>query len=81
MLEIEKTVEHESEGYTNCNCCSWYSHQRIDKRTRGLGNKRTTGDNPIYSIADISQNTEKSPGDLRGLVAQTTVKDNQLMLM
>ena len=65
---LRKTVEHESDGYTNCNWCSWYSNQRIGKRTWGLGNKRTSGDNPNYSIAEIGQNTKKSPRDLRRLV-------------
>ena len=31
---------------------------------QGLGNQRTSGDHPNYSIIEISQNTEKSPGDL-----------------
>ena len=62
---IEKTVEHESNDYTNCNWCSCYSHQRIDTRTGGLRNKRTSGNHPNYTIIKISQNTEKSPGDLR----------------
>ena len=40
------------------------------------------GDNPIYSIIKIGQNTEKSPGDLRRLaVTQTPVKDHPLTLM
>ena len=39
-------------------------------------------DHPDYSIVDNSQNTEKSPGDLRRLaVTQTPVKDHQLTLM
>ena len=29
--------------------------------TRGLENKRTSGDHPNYSIVEISQNSEKSP--------------------
>ena len=49
------------------------------KGTRGLGNKRTSGDNTNYSIVEIKQNTEKSPGDLRRLaVTQIPVKDHQL---
>ena len=52
------------------------------KRTRGLRNKKTSGDNPNFSIAEIGLNTEKSLGDLRRLVVtQTPVKDHQLMLM
>ena len=39
--------------------------KRINKRTEGLGNMSTSGDNPNYRIAMIGQNTEKSPGDLR----------------
>ena len=46
------------------------------KATRGLENKRTSGDYPNYYIIEIGQNTEKSPGDLRRL-AVTTMKDHQ----
>ena len=59
----KKTMEHEGDNYTNCNCCSWYTYQRINKGTWGLGNKRTSGDHPIYCSVEIGQNTEKSPGD------------------
>ena len=38
--------------------------------TRGLGNKRTRRDHPNYSILEIGQNTEKSPGDLLSLRLQ-----------
>ena len=34
--ELEKTVEHESHGYTNCRRCSWYSHQRFGKELEDL---------------------------------------------
>ena len=33
--------------------------------TRGLRNKRTSGDNPNYRITEMGQNTEKSPVGLR----------------
>ena len=70
--ELKKTMEHESDVYSNYNWCSWYSHRRIIKGTGGLGNKRTIGDHPNYSII------EKSPGDSRRLaVTQTTVKNSQ----
>ena len=79
---LEKTVEHESDGYTNCNWCPWYSHRRIDKGNVGLGSKRTSGDHPNYCIIEIEQNSEKSPGDLRRLAdTQTPVKNHQLTLM
>ena len=32
----KKTVDHKSDGITNCNWSSWYSHQRIGTRTRRL---------------------------------------------
>ena len=63
----EKTVEHESYVYTDCNLCSWESHQKINKETRGLENKRKSEDYQNYCITEIGQNTEKSPGDLRRL--------------
>ncbi len=75
-------MEHESDDYTNCNWYPWYCHKKVDTRTGGLGNKRTSGDHPNYGIIKISQNTKNSPGDLRRLaVTQTPVKDHQLMLM
>ena len=33
--------------------------------TRGLGHKLTSRDHPDYSVIKISQNSEKSPEDLR----------------
>ncbi len=56
--------------------------KRIKKGTEGLGNNRMRRDPLNYCIIEISQNTEKSPGDLRRLfVTQTPVKDHQLTLM
>ena len=46
----------------------------LKKGTGGLGNKRTSGDDPNYCIIEIR--------DLRRLVVtQTPVKDHQLTLM
>ena len=76
--ELKKTVEHESDGDTKDNWCPCYSHQKIDKRTRGLGNNRTSRDHPNYSIIKICQNTEKSPGDLRIIsVTQTSLRNHR----
>ena len=72
--ELNKTVKHESDVYTSCNWCSWYSHQRIGTKTGGLGNDRTSRDHPNYYIIEIGQNTEEIPGDLRGFaVIQTHI--------
>ena len=51
---------------------------------KGLGDLEIGGrvDSPNYIIVENSQNTEKSPGDLRRLaVTQTQMKDHQLSLM
>ena len=55
---------------------------KISKRTGRVGNKRTNGDHQIYSIFRISENTEKSPEDLKGLaIVQTPKEDHQLTLV
>ena len=60
-------MEYESDGDISCNWCSRYSHQRIDKGTGGFGNN--------FSFIKTSQNTKKSPVDLRRLaVTQTPSK-------
>ena len=77
--EIKNTMEHVSDSDINCNWSTRYSQQWIVTGTGGLGNKMTSGDHPIYSIVEISQNSKKSPGDLRGLaVTQTPVESHQL---
>ena len=78
-MELKKYVEHERDNYTTCNWCSWYSHQMISTRTAVFGNNRTVGDCLNYSIIEISQNTEKSPGDFKRLaVTQPSEKSHQL---
>ena len=67
-------MEPESDDDTNFNCCSWYSHKRIDTGFGGLGNKRTIRDNPNYGINKIGKNMEESPGDMRFTVTQTPEK-------
>ena len=78
----KQTMEHETNGDTNCNQCAWYRHQRIGKGTGRIGNKNTSGDHLNNSTIKVGQNTVKSLGDLRWLgVTQTPVKDYQLILM
>ena len=55
LKKKQKTVEHESEGDTNCNWRAWYGHQKIGTGTGGLGNNWTSGDHPNYSIAEIEE--------------------------
>ena len=75
-------MEHEGDGDTNCDWRTWYSHQRIDTETARLENKRTSEDYINYSIVEIGQNTEKSPGHMRRLaITQILVENHQLTLM
>ena len=68
-------MKHESVGDTNCYRRARYSHQRIDIGAGRLGNKRRNRNHPHYNIIKITQDTEKSPGDLRRLaVTQTPLK-------
>ncbi len=46
-------MEQESDGDSNCDWCAKYSHQNTGTETGGLENKRTSGDHPNYSIAEI----------------------------
>ena len=72
-------MKREVNADTNSNCCSWHSHQKIGTTTGGLRNKTTSEHDPDYSIAEIGQNTEKSPGELRRLaVTQTPVRTHRL---
>ena len=48
----------------------------LGKGTKGLANERTSVDHPNDRIIKISQNTEKSPGHLRGLAVIPTAGEN-----
>ena len=75
-------MEYIGDNDSSCNWCTWNNPKRFGKWTGKLRNQRTNGDHPNYSIAEISQNTEKSPGDLRRLaLTQTPVIDHQLTLV
>ena len=77
--ELKKTVVHESDGDTSYDWCSWYSHQKSGTRTGRLGNKRTNGDHPNYSIIKIGQNTFKNVGDLERLAdTQIPARDSRV---
>ena len=52
-LDLARELKkYEGDNYTNQDWCFWYSHQRIIKRTGGLGNKRTSGDHLNYYIIE-----------------------------
>ena len=80
--ELNKTMEHVSDCYTICNWCAWYSNEMFGTRTRGLGNKRKSEEHQNYSIVEFSQNSKKSPGDLRRFnFTQTLVDKHHLTLV
>ena len=52
------------------------------KEARRVGNRTTNRNHSNYSIVEIGENPETSPGDLRKLaVTRTPVKDHQLTLV
>ena len=54
----------------------------INKRTGGIGNNGASGECQNNSIVETSQNTDKSPRDLRRfVVVQTPVENHQLTLV
>ena len=60
----KKVVQHEGNDDTNCRWCSWNDTKRLGEGTGGNGNQWNNRDHPEYSIVEISQNTQKSHGDL-----------------
>ena len=79
--ELKRTMEYEV-TVTPIVIGALYTPQRIDKKTGRLGDKSTNGDHSKYSIIKISQNNEKSPGDLRALAVTEILKENyQLTLV
>ena len=60
-------MEHESDDDANFKRCARYSHQRIDKGSGRLGNKKMSGDHPNCNIK-IGQN----PGNLNRLIVTQT---------
>ena len=75
-------MENESDNDANCNYHAWYSHQMISTENGRFGNMRTNGDHLHYSIVEISQKTERSPGDLRRIaVTSASVESHEITLV
>ena len=79
--------EYSSKNYHKINGNTkwyWYSSNGVQgfrEGARGIENQWKSRDHPKYCIADIGQNIQMSPGDLRKLtVIQFSVKDNQQRL-
>ena len=70
---LKKSMQHEDDGDTTG------ALGRIPKElVKGLENNRTSEDYPNYRIIIIGQNTEKSLGNLRFSINQTSVENHQL---
>ena len=77
-LGSKKVMEHEGDGDTNCSWCTCNSLQKLRKWGGTVGNQWTNWSHQNHGIAEIFQDTEKSPGNLRRLVVhQTSVKDRK----
>ena len=75
-------MEYDGDDDTNRGLCTWDNPQRICKEIGRLGNKKTSTENPEYSMIKIGHNTEESPGDTRRLaIIQTAVRNYQLILV
>ena len=75
-------MEHEGDNYTIMIGAFGRVIKGLFKGTGGFGGWRLSGDHPNYNIIENSQNTEKSPGDLRRFaVTQTPMKNHPLKLM
>ena len=53
LAREKQTMEREGVGDSSCGWCTWNNPQRIGKGTGRLGNKRTIGEYPDYSIIKI----------------------------
>ena len=75
-------MEYDGKGDTNCGWWYWNNSQRIDEWTRRFANKRTSRDDPDYSIIKIGQNIGNSQEKLRRLaITKTPVRNHQLTLV
>ena len=80
-MTLLENMEDEGEGDTYYNWCARNNPQRLGKETGRHGNRSRSRDQPNYSIVEVAQNIEKSPGDLRRLAISQTLLKNQLMLV
>ena len=75
-------MKHKGDSDTNFR---WWARNRFQGLEKGIGRRRNQKKNrehPDYSIVEIGQDIEKSPGDLRTFaVTQTPMKDHQLTMM
>ena len=80
--KTRKAMQLQGDGDTNYSWRALNSSKRLEKGSGRVGNQRSNRDRPVYSIVEIGQNTQKSPGDTRKLVVtQTPFKDSQPTLV
>ena len=61
----EKTIKHKCDGGINYICDSLNDSQKLGKGGGRVRNRRRSREYPNYSIIEVSQNTERRPGNLR----------------
>ena len=61
----KKVLEHDCDGATNYNWHTWNGLEKLGKVVERVGNSRPNRDHLNSKIVEISQNSEKSPLDLR----------------
>ena len=59
-MELKTNLKHERDDYTNCNCCSWYSNQRISTGTGGFENNRMSQNHPLLTSARILKSVRET---------------------
>ena len=69
-------MEHESDWDTNFNWYVWNDTERFGDRAGRVRMEGRTEVIPNYSIVLFSQNTKKSPGDLRKFAVTQTPMEN-----
>ena len=79
-LKKNKTMEHKGDSDPDYKWWPQNDPQRLGKEDRSVGNRRMSWVYPNHSIVEVSQNTEKSPGDEELALIQIPLKDDQLTL-
>ena len=75
-------MEHQGDSDVNLIDALGTVSQRLGKENGRVKSRRMNRDHPGFSIVEIGQNTEQSPGDLKKLaVTQTPMKGHQLTLV
>ena len=76
-------MEHEGDGVTSCNWCTWNDSLKLSKRAGGVGNRRTSRDHSFTALlrsARILRSILDTRGDLLSLRLQWKTPSLRLRL-